>query len=102
MAHSKKSRYYFVCRFDSVLTCMCGPKENFNRLRLRCEKKSKRMTNQDRRANEVVDSIVQKYSCLASQEEEQTLENFIPEMTYRSIEVVNHDPVSYLTFRLVV
>lgn len=95
LAHSKKSRYYFVCRRNAVLTCMCGPNKRFSRIRLKCEKKSpKRMSKQDQRCHNLVDTIVQKYNCIDQPEEDPTLQNYIPEVTYRSIEIDNIDPVS--------
>ena len=60
LAHSKKSRFYYVCKKDSVLTCMCKPTECFNRIRLKCEDKSNK---KERLEHEVVDHIVDKYKC---------------------------------------
>lgn len=94
LAHCRKSRYYFACRHDAVLTCMCRPKEYFSRLRLRCERKRKPTTRKEERDHEVVENILEKYKCAVQQED-----GYLPivqtEMTYRSIEVINYDPVSF-------
>lgn len=60
LAHSKKSRFYYVCKRDGVLTCMCKPTESFNRIRLKCEDKCNK---KEGLTHEVVDHIVDKYKC---------------------------------------
>lgn len=73
---------------------MCRPKEYFSRLRLRCERKRKPTTRKEERDHEVVENILEKYKCAVQQED-----GYLPivqtEMTYRSIEVINYDPVSF-------
>ena len=99
LAHSRKSRYYYVCRQHAVMTCICGPKEHFNKIRLQCEKQSRKMTKQDQRSNKVVENILEKYHCLTHHEQEErststSYETFQTPMTFRSIEITNVDPVS--------
>lgn len=63
LAHSRNSQYYFVCQRNAVLTCTCGSKEVFSKIRLRCERRRKKMTKHDLRSHFVVDRIVEKYKC---------------------------------------
>lgn len=37
LAHSKKSRKYFACTSNAVLTCKCDSMETFNRESFKCE-----------------------------------------------------------------
>lgn len=60
LAHSKKSKYYYVCKSDGVLTCVCKEKERFNRILLKCENKCRKTEGL---SHEVVDHIVDKYKC---------------------------------------
>lgn len=60
LPHDKKS--YFVCKHNAVLTCVCKPKEVFNRVRLRCERKSSGKSREIF-SQSVVDNIMEKYRC---------------------------------------
>lgn len=62
LPHEKKSRYYFVCKHNAVLTCACKHKEIFDRVRLRCDKKCNGITR-ERFSHSVVDNIMEKYRC---------------------------------------
>lgn len=94
LAHSQKSRYYFVCKRSSVLTCTCSPKEHFSRVRLRCESRSNQLTKHEERSHQAVENIMSKYKCVYQQDDRSFDGSFQPEMTFRSVEVVNYDPVS--------
>lgn len=69
LPHDKKSRFYFVCKSDAVVTCSCKPKEIFNRVRLRCEGKEEEAISEggtfirERFTGTVVDNIMEKYKC---------------------------------------
>lgn len=68
LPYDKKSRFYYVCKSDAVLTCTCKPKETFNRIRLRCEGKEEKTSDisvsiRERYTNTVVDNIMEKYKC---------------------------------------
>ncbi|CAG9801775.1 unnamed protein product [Chironomus riparius] len=108
LAHSKKSRFYYVCKKDGVLTCMCKQTENFNRIKLKCEDKSHK---KEGLTHEVVDHIVDKYKCsvMNGVYEENVLSTYgtteYPQVTGQSIEDFDRDRISrlqnilrYLTF----
>ncbi|XP_070506821.1 mucin-22-like [Chironomus tepperi] len=111
LAHSKKSRFYYVCKRDGVLTCMCKTNEHFNRINLKCESKSHK---EEGLAHEVVDHIVDKYKCSFMNNgpygQDQTVmpvytTTEYPQVTVQSIEEFDRDKISrlqnilrYLTF----
>lgn len=87
LAHSRKSRYYFLCKRSAVLTCMCRSKEFFSKVRLRCEKK-RRLNARDEREHQVVENIIQKYKCAVM------IPETTPEpVTFIAYEVNQHNPV---------
>jgi hypothetical protein len=67
LPYDKKSRYYYVCEKNAVLTCACKPREKFNRIRLRCEGKNANSEGgasiRERYTDTVVDNIMEKYKC---------------------------------------
>ena len=97
LAHSKKSRFYYVCKRDGVLTCMCKPTENFNRITLKCEDKRHKMEGL---THEVVDHIMDKYKCSVMNKEDQSVlptygTTEYPQVTGQSIEDFDRDKVSF-------
>jgi hypothetical protein len=64
LAHSRKSRYYYVCNKDSVLTCMCKSDELFSKIRLKCENKERKS---EKFTHRVVENIFEKYKCTMMQ-----------------------------------
>lgn len=100
LAHSTKSRYYYVCRKDSVLTCLCKRNELFSKIRLKCEGKD---LKREKFTHQVVDNIIDKYKCTmmdGSYESGRcllpvaTTEN--PQLAFRSFEEENYSNVSFL------
>jgi hypothetical protein len=65
LAHSKKSRYYYVCKNEAVLTCMCKSHELFNKIRLKCEETTlARKKHRNSLTENVVEGIMKKYKCV--------------------------------------
>lgn len=88
MAHSRKSRYYYLCKHSAVLTCMCKSNEYFSRVRLRCERKRK-WNSRERKDHQIVENIIEKYKCAVM------MDSAIPEpVTFIPYEVTKRDPVS--------
>lgn len=84
LAHSRRSRFYFVCQKNAVLTCICDEKEYFSRIRLRCEKKKNSYKlKQDKTSDDVVENILEKYKCVHDKSDDSILggQNFQKQMT---------------------
>lgn len=91
LAHSQKSRYYFVCKRYAVLTCKCKSKENFDRIHLRCVKLKKKLSKHERKSSAVVDNILKKYKCVHN---DYPREIYEPPTTEQPQEETTYDHVS--------
>lgn len=45
LPHYKNSKYYYVCKKNSVLMFKCAKKEYFNKISEKCEKRKKKVKN---------------------------------------------------------
>ncbi|CRK90420.1 CLUMA_CG004228, isoform A [Clunio marinus] len=95
LAHSRNSRYYYVCQRNAVLTCKCKTKERFNRMNLRCERKGRRRSSKERHSHAIVENILEKYKCIEnsgiSQGSSQYSQSFEEPITFRSVEMEKNE-----------
>lgn len=82
LPQDRKSRFYYVCKSNAVLTCACKPDELFNGTRLRCEGKNQKSIIESGSLEEYTDTIVgnimEKYRCTQSNEHYENDENWMP------------------------
>lgn len=91
LAHSKKSRFYFVCQRYAVLTCRCKPNERFDRYHLECTNWGKKLSKQDKKSSDVVDNIIEKYKCIDHSDDHEV---YVPPTTDAPVEETTFNYVS--------